>query len=188
MQQVPQGYQSYTVRKLSPQVGFNLTDWQDPFQDVLETQIEIWEADAWDNSIFVGPPSEKLDDAWDKLQRGTFVQPLPTLRRTNFCSFLVQGIRVFPEEISQLDLNSKIHLKNGDQGAIMGYFHNLHCIVSSHTRRLPSHSLKDVSFSDISTKAYTQRLIHEAAKQHMQRGTIMIVSCSSTQSWNVSNN
>ncbi|TVY54106.1 hypothetical protein LCER1_G004268 [Lachnellula cervina] len=81
---------------------------QKPSQ-LFKTQIEIWPEDAWDNSVYVGPPSKELDAAWDKLQA-------------------VEGISVSPEEVAKLDLKSRVHLKNGDQAAVMGYFHNLHCL------------------------------------------------------------
>lgn len=50
--------------------GYN-TDHEAPFHGVTDTRIEIWPEDAWDNTIYVGPPSEELDKAWDKLQAGT---------------------------------------------------------------------------------------------------------------------
>lgn len=42
----------------------------------------------------------------------------------------VEGISVTPEEADKINLTSKIFLKSGDQAVILGYFHNLHCIVS----------------------------------------------------------
>ncbi|EPE25360.1 hypothetical protein GLAREA_01272 [Glarea lozoyensis ATCC 20868] len=80
-----------------------------PFENVISKKIENWEKDAWDNSIFLGEPSEELDLAWDKLQA-------------------VEGISVSPEESAKVNLTSDIRLKNGDQAVVVGYFHNLHCL------------------------------------------------------------
>lgn len=41
-----------------------------PFHGVIKQKIELWPQDAWDNSIYVGPPSRELDTAWDRLQAG----------------------------------------------------------------------------------------------------------------------
>ncbi|KAF4629402.1 hypothetical protein G7Y89_g8740 [Cudoniella acicularis] len=80
-----------------------------PFHGAIKTKTEIWAPDAWDNSVYSGKPRKELDDAWEKIQA-------------------VEGMRVFPEEAKTLNLSSHIRLKNGDQAAIVGYFHNLHCI------------------------------------------------------------
>jgi len=42
----------------------------DPFDGVITSQIEVWEGDAWDNSVYTGPPRKALDNAWNKLQLG----------------------------------------------------------------------------------------------------------------------
>ncbi|KAG9235551.1 hypothetical protein BJ875DRAFT_483106 [Amylocarpus encephaloides] len=87
----------------------NLSRLYSPFHNAIKTQVEIWADDAWDNSVYTGNPRKELDDAWNKL-------------------VLVEGISVTTEEAASLNLKSKIKLESGNQAAIMGYFHNLHCI------------------------------------------------------------
>lgn len=41
-----------------------------PFREVIDTKVEIWPEDAWDNSIYTGRPSKKIDEAWNRLQAG----------------------------------------------------------------------------------------------------------------------
>jgi hypothetical protein len=41
-----------------------------PFRDVIRSRRESWPPDAWDNSVYIGPPSAELDAAWDQLQAG----------------------------------------------------------------------------------------------------------------------
>lgn len=42
---------------------------------------------------------------------------------------VVEGISVTHEEAAKVNLTSKILLKSGDKAIIVGYFHNLHCLV-----------------------------------------------------------
>jgi hypothetical protein len=41
-----------------------------PFENVLSTKVEEHLDNMWDDSVYVGPPSKKLDDAWHEHQRG----------------------------------------------------------------------------------------------------------------------
>jgi len=43
-----------------------------PFQRVLSTKVEIKMDSKWDDSVYMGPPSKDLDNAWHKLQEGMY--------------------------------------------------------------------------------------------------------------------
>lgn len=67
-------FRGYIVRNLLICIFAN-TNSQGPYQHVLETHVEEWASDAWENSVFTGPPRQEVEDAWDELQRGIYSNP-----------------------------------------------------------------------------------------------------------------
>ena len=74
-----------------------------------------------------------------------------------------------PEEAAKINLTSKILLKSGDQAVIVGYFHNLHCIVGYELTNPPLKLMLTILLSSAtSIKASTQRPTIEVRTQPIQ--------------------
>ena len=98
-----------------------------PAKDAIGYKIEVPAADAWDNMLYVGEPSYKGDFAWNDLMQCASLH-LRTDNAKNLTYYSDKGLRLSSEEASRLNING-IPLPDSGHGAMLGVYHNLHCLV-----------------------------------------------------------